>query len=295
MLCWNSLCEHENLPDAEYCEECGATLALHDRYYAIRVLGEGGFGKVFLAEDSYGRRYAVKRTHEHRKELSNEAAILELLKNEGRGGVPKEEELVSEAGDMFLVMELIEGHPLHRSDSDEEVSSQNAHEFLREMLSILEVLEKENVVHGDIKPENIIITRDHHYSLIDFGSALDLEHTRLPLKWCEYTEGYAPVEQRLMNPTLSSDIYALGSTVIELLIGDTPYDIRQGSNDSDLLIEERLLGVGVSAAFVRILMKMVAENQLHRYHSAKEIEGDLDSLGSRGKKGRAHKKHANAW
>lgn len=293
MLCWNSLCEHENVSDAEYCEECGTSLALHGRYHALRVLGEGGFGKVFLAEDCDGRRYAVKRTHNNRRQLSNEAAILELLRREDSVALPKEEELVCESGDMFLVMELIEGDRLHRSDSDKQVSSQNASEFLREMLSILEILEKDHVIHGDIKPENIIVTRDHHYSLIDFGSALDIDHTRLPLKWCEYTEGYAPEEQRLMYPTLASDIYALGSTVIELLIGDTPYDIRQGSNDSDLIIEERLLQTGLSPGFVQILMKMVAENQLHRFHSADEIREDLDSLGPKANKGRAHKKHAN--
>lgn len=277
MLCWSSSCEHQNTASAEFCASCGAPMALHGHYSALEVLGEGGFGKVFLAQDSNGALFAVKRSTLDHQELRKEAGILNVLVDKS-DKVVKVEEFFLEGVDAFLVMSLVSGHPLEDLIYDEPFSPRKAMALLLDMLSVLEVLEGEFIIHGDIKPGNIIESDDGtSYTLIDFGSAIRFKGDDVRYR-VSYTDNYAPPEQVNGMPMPWSDIYALGATVVESLIGETPSAIRRDYNCPELEIPIELGDAGISESLSKILMKMIAEDEGDRYHSIREIRVDLASV-----------------
>jgi serine/threonine protein kinase len=135
------------------------------------------------------------------------------------------------------------------------------------------------IVHRDLKPDNIMLLEDgKSIKMIDFGTARDLGKTQkeqMKAKTRVYTEGYAPPEQIVGKPEPRSDLFALAGTMYHLATGKAPegfYTARE--------LEAKLAENGAVPADQRWFFELVkinlAEDIHDRYHSAREIKGDLD-------------------
>ncbi|MEQ8973118.1 MAG: CHASE2 domain-containing serine/threonine-protein kinase [Coleofasciculus sp. C1-SOL-03] len=270
---------------------------LAGRYKINRVLGSGGFGLTYLAEDSHrpGKpKCVVKHLKPARRDerflaiarrlFHTEAEILEKLGRHAQ--IPQLLAYFEESREFYLVEEYIKGDSL--SDElpvDKRMPEEQVITLIKGLLEILVFIHDHNVIHRDIKPSNIIRRQtDGNLVLIDFGAVkqiqpqqkLDQEHdTQEHHTVAVGTRGYAPSEQYAGHPTLSSDIYAVGVIGIQALTGIPPHQLVLDSETGE--ISWRHLA-NVSKEFAEILEKMVRYYFMDRYQSVTKVLEDLSTL-----------------
>ncbi|WP_448561760.1 CHASE2 domain-containing protein [Trichothermofontia sp.] len=267
---------------------------LADRYQITQLLGSGGFGQTYLAEDTHRpghpicvvKRLLLAQKNPRHMEIARrlfkaEATILETLGKQKY--IPQllayfEDEAEN---DFYLVEEFIEGRSLcDLLPVDKRQSEAWVIEWLKGMLEILIPIHACHVIHRDIKPSNVIIRdSDKHPVLIDFGAVKQLnpqaDDEDEALTVAIGTRGYAPPEQLLGSPNLSSDLYALGMIGIQALTGIPPTRLPQ-RNDEGILPWHSLAKVSPELAV--ILDKMTCYFFTDRYRSATEVLQALKQL-----------------
>ncbi len=262
------------------------------RYRVLDILGLGGFGKTYVSADLQRPgepKCVLKHLHfssqdeemlkQARRMFAQEAATLERLGKHEQ--IPQLLAYFEEAGEFYLVQELVTGHPLSREIPEgTALSEAQTVELLIDVLQILDFVHEEGVIHRDLKPENLIRRqRDRRFVMIDFGAVKtigaqmkEVDHSRsIPV----YTTGYAASEQCLGKPQFNSDLYSLGMIAIQCLTGSHPtfidYDVKTG---------EALWQGTVNAhpKLIEILENMTAYRSSDRYSSAQDVLEDLDEL-----------------
>lgn len=209
---------------------------LKDRYSVIRLLGRGGMGEVFLAEDKLlSRQVAVKKViysdHDFLlKSAEKEAMVLARLQHHC---LPKVLDYFNEDNAQYIVMEYIAGKDLGEllRNNHAPFSSEQIWPWLDTLLDILEYLHNQSppVVHRDIKPQNIKITDSGKLFLLDFGLVKDtptrVRSDSMSLSVYGYSQSYAPLEQINGDPTsVQTDVYELCATLYHLLTNVKPAD-----------------------------------------------------------------------
>lgn len=266
-----------------------ATSSLDGRYKINRVLGQGGFGQTFLAEDTkrpghptcvvkylMPARQDAKFLTVARRLFETEAKILEALGQHSQ--IPQLLAYFEENQQFYLVEQYIEGEPLSEElKPDTRLSEVQVVEILKDVLQALAFIHKHNVIHRDIKPSNIIRSKeDGLLVLIDFGAVKQMQETE-DQTIAIGTRGYAPPEQFHGRPRPNSDIYALGMIGIQALTGISPQQlIEERDQKTDNLIWRHLANVGDELAAV--LNKMVEYHGSDRYQSANEVLEDLNRI-----------------
>jgi serine/threonine protein kinase len=284
-LCLNPDCSHKNTPTDKFCHKCGSQLLLRERYRALKLIGQGGFGKTFQAidEDKPSKPYCVIKqffpsaqgtgTLQKAAELFKEEAI----RLDSLGRYPQIPELYAyftgNDGRQYLVQEYIEGQNLEQELKQEGVFNEaKIKHLLSEILPILEFIHSKQVIHRDIKPENIIRRKsDNKLILVDFGSAkfvspLNRSMTGTIIGSAEYI---AP-EQGNGKAVNASDLYSLGVTCLYLLTGISPFDLFDGG-EHQWVWRQWLVNNPVSNELGNILDKLIEFGTKKRYQSASEV------------------------
>lgn len=190
-------------------------------------IGQGGMGSVFRAYDpSLDRYVAVKYMEEA---LSQDATCVERFLREARNLAridhPNVVRVISagkdDSGRPYFVMEFVDGDPLSSLIQRGPAPERTTVEIAQQLLSALDVVHRHGITHRDIKPTNILISRDNKVKLIDFGIAKDAELSSLTISSRPLgTPRYMSPEQALGNPiTTRTDIYSVGLVLYELLAG----------------------------------------------------------------------------
>jgi CHASE2 domain-containing sensor protein len=267
---------------------------LHGRYRLIQVLGSGGFGQTFLAEDiqQAGQPTCVVKQFKPavqdanflaiaRRLFFSEAATLKKLGSHDR--IPALLDDFEEGEEFYLVQEYVPG----RSLGQELTVVQRFDELrviglLQDVLEILDFVHRNQVIHRDIKPGNLIIRQsDGHYVLIDFGAVKEIQTqiTTLPdqtnLTVGIGTQGYSPGEQLAGKPRFNSDLYALGVTAIQALTGLQPSQLPTHADTGNLIWQDQAT---VSPQLAAVLDRMVANHFSQRFQSAGEALQALERL-----------------
>ncbi len=266
---------------------------LGDRYVVIKQIGQGGFGRTYLAEDThrYHEKCVLKEFSpllegdtdlQKAEELfEREAGILYQLKHDR---IPQFKALlrtrVNNKKALFLVQEYIKGDTYYDLLQDSgKFSESEIRELIIELLPVLEYIHEQNLIHRDISPDNLIYRRsDRKPVLIDFGcvkqAANAVSRSQGHLITLIGKKGYAPEEQ-LRNGSAypCSDLYSLAATAVVLLTGKSPeqlYDAHRGKWQWER-------EVTVSSSLAKVLNKMLAYNPRDRYQSASEIANVLNT------------------
>lgn len=257
---------------------------LHGRYKIIRVLGSGGFGKTYFAEDirqPNGFKCVVKQFQPVRQDtlflqtarrlFSSEVETLRKLGSHNQ--IPTLLDDFEQDQEFYLVQEFVEGRSLSQEfTKTRRLEEADVRGLLQDTLQVLEFVHENQVIHRDIKPGNLMRRQqDGKFVLIDFGAVKEIQ-TQLTTEPGQTnltigigTQGYAPSEQLMGKPLYSSDIYALGMTAIHALTGVQPTQLPTDPETGEVLWRDR---VQVSEALAIVLDRMVRYHFSQRYASA---------------------------
>jgi serine/threonine protein kinase len=262
---------------------------LGGRYEVLRLIGQGGFGETYLAQDLQrpGQPECVVKqlklpplpsqsmASAHRLFIQ-EAAALEQLG--GHNQIPHLLAYFEEMGEFYLVQELIQGMSLyHELAIERRLAIGCVMHLLQDVLQVLEFVHGHDMIHRDIKPSNLMHrSSDGHWVLIDFGIAKQMN----PLLAGQPqptigvgTRGYVPPEQALGHPSCASDLYALGMTAIEALTGNTILQLLEAGGDHWTMAAPPL-----SQAFTTFLQRLTHDNEQKRQVSATVALKELQQL-----------------
>lgn len=295
----------DNSRKQRFCEYCGMSTILQNRYLPLRKIGEGGFGKAFYARDLNLQQYCVvKILHPQKRFQSSKlqsvikgfqegANILRNLKHLQIPTIydyfnlpaPDQQETL-----FYLVQEYIPGKTLAQELNQQgKYSEAEVDDIFRSLLEIISYTHKEDVFHRDIKPSNIIRhDQNGKLYLIDFDTAIKRElEPGVPVAQSLVmgTPGYAPPEQLAGREIdASADLYAIAATCVNFLTGRDIGEIIQISRSSQLRRTWREYAPNVSEYFANILDNMLSHQRKERYQSAQEVIDILLSRSSFDKK-----------
>lgn len=253
------------------------------RYKIITQLGQGGFGRTFVARDEHlpGRhRCVVKQLKPQatdpltlkaaRRLFETEAQVLYQLGNHDQ--IPRLFAYFEENKEFYLVQELIDGDNLSKEFAPgQKLSEHGVISLLREILEILEFVHQQNVIHRDVNPRNLIrCKQDDKLVLIDFGAVKQVSTQIINGGKTSFTiaigtPGYRPSEQANGNPRLSSDIYAVGMLGIQALTGIPPDQLPTNPDTGEISWQDQS---SVSPELAKVLDTMVRYDFRERYQSA---------------------------
>jgi WD40 repeat protein/tRNA A-37 threonylcarbamoyl transferase component Bud32 len=295
ICCLNPKCQHpQNPDDREVCQSCSQPLIalLRNRYRPVRLIGQGGFGRTYLAldEDRLQTRCVIKQFAPQTQGTKSLEKAIRLFNQEAvrlheLGEHPQIPALLAyfeQDEYLYLVQQFIEGQTLNQEAQGKGgLDEAEIRVLLNDLLPILRFVHRHHVVHRDITPSNIIRRQlDDKLVLIDFGVAKQLSAAGLSQPGTKIgTEGYSPIEQlRSGRVYPSSDLYSLGATCLYLMTLTKP-DELYNPLDGQWLWREKLQqrGIQVSDRIAYILNKLVEDLVSHRYQSADEVLADLNT------------------
>ena len=299
---------HQNPDGANFCFTCGEPLQgrssgttgippalqpgtlLHDRYIVREELGQGGFGRTYLVEDT-GRFYERLVLKEFAPSLQSTTAFqkaVELFQREAvtlyqlqHPQIPKFWEIFQAQSRLFLVQDFVEGQTYEsllneRIRRGEHFSEAEVLKLLQDLLPVLSYIHHQGVIHRDIAPDNIMLSsRSGLPVLIDMGAAkqaainvTNVQVTTAPRATTIGKTGYAPDEQvRLGIVAPYSDLYALAVTAVVLMTGKQPQQLLDQYTMKWIWEKEQK----VNPTFAQVLNRMLAPRPEERFQSADEV------------------------
>ncbi|MFN0100044.1 MAG: tetratricopeptide repeat protein [Gemmatimonadaceae bacterium] len=231
--------------------ESDATPPTHvGRYRIVRLLGEGGMGRVYLVErEEVGGHAALKVLRdawispERRARFASEQRVLAQLTHPGIAQLYEVGALTD--GTPWFAMEYVEGTPITRHAETFELSVRERLALAAHVCRAVQHAHAHAVIHRDLKPSNVLVTADGRVKLLDFGIAKHLDATgedddRTRTGYRMLTPAYAAPEQFDGSPVgVRIDVHAIGVMLYELLTGASPWHEDAGTTTDPLLARRR--------------------------------------------------------
>jgi tRNA A-37 threonylcarbamoyl transferase component Bud32 len=276
------------------------------RYQIVERIGQGGMGKVYkVVHAQLGKVFALKLIGE---ELAATGEARELFYREARLASSLSHPNVASVVDfgedgklgLFMVMELIEGEPLNKVlHRDGRLGVRQSCEIVLQVAEALHYIHGNDVVHCDIKTENILITdpsagsgatkrRQLQVKLLDFGLARSLRTARITSSLSGTPHYVAPERIRGEPPSPAADIYGLGILFYEVLTGKVPWDghvaqILAGHLEQAPTPPSKLLEGGLDPALEKLILRALAKTPAQRHKDMAafiyELRTVMDMLG----------------
>ncbi|MEO0646467.1 MAG: serine/threonine-protein kinase [Cyanobacteria bacterium J06650_10] len=286
---------------AKFCQTCGTPLILRRQsaqYRLLLLLGQGGFGRTFLAERLNksglgGSQCVIKQLQAAIDEASFQSEAARLRKLGEHPQIPRLLDAIENELGQFLVQELAPGENLQQQvEAKGPWGEREVRSLLISLVKVLQYVHSFGIIHRDIKPENIVAPilstvdqsvpnqeianqnrakRDFAPMLVDFGSAKWIRQT--PAKTVIGSAGYASPEQSMGQATFASDIYSLGLTCLYLLTAVHPFQLYSAGEDR--WVWQDYLSRPLEPRFVQVLDQMVERSLQQRYESADQVALDL--------------------
>ncbi|MDI7741614.1 Stk1 family PASTA domain-containing Ser/Thr kinase [Lysinibacillus fusiformis] len=264
---------------------------INDRYKILDLIGGGGMSNVYLAHDMILNRdvavkilrYDAANEEEFHRRFQREALSATSLTHPNIVSIYD----VGEDQDMhYIVMEYIKGKTLKQYINEfSPLTPARSVQIMKQLTSAIAHAHENQIIHRDIKPQNILVDHEGDVKVTDFGIATSLTAT-------SYTKTnsvigtvhyLSPEQARGGTATNQSDIYALGIVLYELLTGELPFS---GESAVSIALKHlqtetpsiRALDASIPQSLENVVLKATAKNPLHRYASVEEMEEDLQTV-----------------
>jgi len=286
--------DKEGTPSTVMLSKSGASHpASFGRYRVLREVGRGAMGVVYLArDDKIGRNVAIKALDIDRRLPEDEKEeIRNRFEREARAaGMLSHQNIVTvydvgeEEGVPYIAMEYLEGANLTETAHESPLSIPQAKSVASQVLSALAYAHSHDVVHRDIKPDNIFLLPDGRVKVADFGIArIASSSTMTQVGQVMGTPGYMSPEQvkgEVVGPL--SDIFSTGVLFYELLTGTAPFSSTSATSIMYKIVHEEprpphLINPGVPPNLEAVITRATAKNPAARYESASEMKDDIES------------------
>lgn len=297
--CLNPDCpQPKNPSDARFCEACGRSLLLGDRYRPLNLLGQGGFGRTFLALDEaydpkiHGnlascviKQFSPAESGEEKRRHAADLFRQEADQLWDLGKLPQIPELydyLEADGEQYLIQEFIDGQNLEAElQAEGPFDELKIRHVLNSLLPVLQALHDRQIIHRDIKPSNILRRKSPRPEdqdlpgrgdlvLVDFGASKYVTPEMLSRTGTTIgSAAYAAPEQVMGKAVFASDIYSLGVTCIHLLTGMHPFDLYSASEDTWIWQDYRIHPV--SDRLTEVLNKMLQRATRDRFRRADDV------------------------
>ena len=247
------------------------------KYEILKLIGQGGMSKVYLAMDKrLNKQWAVKEIEKRARDKNNEiiiqSAIAEanMIKKLDHPALPRIVDIIENPEVIYVIMDYIEGEPLSNVLDEYGAQPQDiVIEWAKQLCEVLDYLHtrKPSIIYRDMKPANIMLKPDGNLKLIDFGIAREYKEQNLADTVSLGTKGYAAPEQfgGKGQTDARTDVYCLGVTLYHLVTGQNPceppyelYPIRHWNPQ-------------LSGGLERIIQKCTQLNPDDRYQSCAEL------------------------
>ncbi|MEH2250404.1 protein kinase domain-containing protein [Nostoc sp.] len=297
ICCLNSSCHNPPCSEeTKFCANCGIPLVILRHYRPIQVLGSGGFGKTYLAEDveKFNEICVIKQfapqiqgtgaLHKATELFQQEARRLQQLGEHPQ--IPTLFAYFEEDKRLYLVQQYVEGQNLLEELQHQGIFSEcKIRKLLFDLLNILQSVHQHKVIHRDIKPQNIIRCKSpqppkRDLVLIDFGASKQLSETVVAQQGTTIGSfGYAPLEQMQAGEAYpASDLYSLGATCFHLLTTIAPWELWKKQGYGWINDWRQHLRQPLSEELAAILDKLLQTDYQERYQSAEVVLQDLNCL-----------------
>jgi WD40 repeat protein/tRNA A-37 threonylcarbamoyl transferase component Bud32 len=258
----------------------------------IKLLGQGGFGRTYLAEDrdKLDEKCVVKQFVPMIQGTAGLQKALELFEREARqlqqlGHHPQIPALwayFSENNQLYLIQQYIEGETLDQILQKQGVWTEpQVKELLTSLLPVLKFIHQQKVIHRDLKPDNIMRRGNGEYVLIDFGVAKDLSATVVytQIGTRVGSDGYASREQMQGGEAYAaSDLYSLGVTCFYLLTKISPLELWSDEGYSWTKNWQKYLKQPLSPQLKKVLDQLLKKDIGDRYSSADQVLQNLQII-----------------
>ena len=261
-------------------------------YRIVMLLGSGGMGEVYLAEDPrLDRRVALKVLS---PELARDAASLKRFEREARAAsalnhpsIITIHELGEHDGVTFIASELVDGETL-RQRIERRLAISETIDLALQIASALSVAHNAAILHRDIKPENVMIRRDGLVKVLDFGlakllapfdapDARTIERTTTPGMVVGTIHYMSPEQARGGKLDTRSDIFSFGAMLYEMIAGRVPFDGETASHVMVAILEKEAEPLD-DPALQRIVAKALRKDPADRYQTIDDLANDLRAV-----------------
>ena len=262
---------------------------LGNRYEILEIIGKGGMATVYKAQDKMLKRYVAVKVL--REEFTTDEEFIKRFNTEAQSAASLTHPNIVSIYDVgienniyYIVMELIQGKTLKQIiDEDGVLPWKWALNVAIQIASALEVAHKNNIIHRDIKPHNIIITEDGVAKVTDFGIAKAVSNSTITAFGTTIgsVHYFSPEHARGGYTDAKSDLYSLGVVMYEMLTGRVPFDADTAvsialKHMQEKPVEPIKLNPSIPYSVNKIILKAMEKDTNLRYQSATEMLKDLN-------------------
>jgi serine/threonine-protein kinase len=251
------------------------------KYKIITPLGSGGFGTVYLAQDTWiDKRVAIKVPHRQGLDFGELLREPRLLASVSHPNIVAITTAEKQENLFFIVMEYVQGETLeHLIETHGALDVNRAMDFTCQICNGVDHAHSQGVIHRDLRPANVLVTENDMVKVADFGTSRFLEIAAHGTTVIGSPPYMAP-EQFYGKAVFASDIYSLGVTMYQMLTGELPYDAPAPADldklmSGELVSPPRLKNALIPKTLSDIVMRAMAPEVTARYQRAPELLADL--------------------